>query len=288
MKNFLTTKQVAQALGVSDASLKRWCDKGLIKTVRTGGGHRRLAINSVLDFLRERGYPVLRPELLGLPARVSSNSTTQDRTLEQITQALREGDEEQFRQINYNIYLGGAKVEQICASLSALFKGLLSENWRAGAAQRLQEKLACEICARWLHEMRHVIHQADAHAPLALGGALRGDGFQLPALMAELILQERGWRVAMLGNETTPETVIEGVQALAPQMVWLSVSTHTPGLVDAVQRIRQAVELRNGEVAVGGRGLTEELCGQLNLKTPCEDFKWLPTPPETPAEKPAA
>ena len=47
----LSPKQVARALGVSESSLKRWCDKGLIPTERTAGGHRRLPLAGVLDFL---------------------------------------------------------------------------------------------------------------------------------------------------------------------------------------------------------------------------------------------
>jgi excisionase family DNA binding protein len=65
MKELITPKQVARAIGVSESSLKRWCDRGLIPTVRTAGGHRRLPISGVLSYLRETGHEMVRPELLG-------------------------------------------------------------------------------------------------------------------------------------------------------------------------------------------------------------------------------
>ena len=49
LKQVLTPKQVADAIGVSEASLKRWCDKGLIPATRTAGGHRRLPISGVVQ-----------------------------------------------------------------------------------------------------------------------------------------------------------------------------------------------------------------------------------------------
>ncbi|MEI6235767.1 MAG: helix-turn-helix domain-containing protein, partial [Planctomycetota bacterium] len=61
----LSPKQVALALGVSEASLKRWCDNGLLDSTRTAGGHRRISRGSVMAFLREREQPAVRPELLG-------------------------------------------------------------------------------------------------------------------------------------------------------------------------------------------------------------------------------
>jgi MerR family transcriptional regulator, light-induced transcriptional regulator len=68
MHEHLTPKQVARAIGVSEASLKRWCDKGLIHSVRTAGGHRRLPLADVMSFLRKSGHPLVSPEVLGLPA----------------------------------------------------------------------------------------------------------------------------------------------------------------------------------------------------------------------------
>ena len=63
----VSPKQVARAIGVSESSLKRWCDRGLIKTVKTAGGHRKMEIGEVLAFIRENDHALVAPELLGLP-----------------------------------------------------------------------------------------------------------------------------------------------------------------------------------------------------------------------------
>ena len=63
----LSPRDLADALGVSESSLKRWIDAGKIEATRTEGGHRRILLGEAVRFIRESGAPLARPELLGLP-----------------------------------------------------------------------------------------------------------------------------------------------------------------------------------------------------------------------------
>ena len=53
--NYLTTKEVAQLCRVSDATVKRWEDAGLLKSERTCGKHRRFRADEVARFQRMQG-----------------------------------------------------------------------------------------------------------------------------------------------------------------------------------------------------------------------------------------
>ncbi len=66
MQELLTPKQVADSLGVSESSVKRWCDSGAIETIRTVGGHRRIPVESLVKFLQSTNRRLLDPQLLGL------------------------------------------------------------------------------------------------------------------------------------------------------------------------------------------------------------------------------
>ena len=66
--DLVSPRQAARAMGVSESSLKRWCDQGLIRMTRTAGGHRKLPIAEVLRYVRDHNRPLLHPDLLGLPA----------------------------------------------------------------------------------------------------------------------------------------------------------------------------------------------------------------------------
>jgi DNA-binding transcriptional MerR regulator len=85
-------RQVARALGVSESSLKRWCDRGLIQTTRTAGGHRKVLTADAIRFARQRGMMLANPELLGLPAPGSEKDTSLEQYARLLAKALLWGD----------------------------------------------------------------------------------------------------------------------------------------------------------------------------------------------------
>jgi excisionase family DNA binding protein len=52
MKRTLSTLQVSSILGVAVASVSKWVDQGKIKAGRTPGGHRRIEVDDLIEFLR--------------------------------------------------------------------------------------------------------------------------------------------------------------------------------------------------------------------------------------------
>lgn len=93
MRDLLTPKQVARALDVSESSIKRWCDKGVIPTQYTAGRHRRIPMSGLLSFLRDSKYELAHPEALGLPPTSGQTARVVRPACEQISKALLAGDE---------------------------------------------------------------------------------------------------------------------------------------------------------------------------------------------------
>ncbi|MEO8272128.1 MAG: helix-turn-helix domain-containing protein, partial [Aureliella sp.] len=91
MNILVTPKQVGRSLGVSESSVKRWCDKGEIETHYTAGGHRRIAVATVLALVREGKFTLVAPEALELPATSGQSGRVVERTRERLTEALLDG-----------------------------------------------------------------------------------------------------------------------------------------------------------------------------------------------------
>src|ERR1051325_466043 len=68
MTDSLTTKAVAKLLRVSEATVKRWADSGLLQSEKTVGGHRRFSLNAVAHLRRELG---IQPGTHALPAQTA-------------------------------------------------------------------------------------------------------------------------------------------------------------------------------------------------------------------------
>lgn len=261
MKELLSPKQVARAIGVSEASLKRWCDAGKLPSIRTAGGHRRLPISGVVQFLRQTGQPVVRPEVLGLPASVGSGQETIDRARAQMRPGLEAGDAQQAKRILIDLYLAGHSVCRICDEVVAPAFHDIGQRWQHGELEVYEERRGCEVCVRALYALRDVLPSISEAAPLAIGATAEGDPYTIPTLMAELTLREAGWRADSYGVGHPFATLAAAIRRVRPRLFWLSVSTIAapePFLSGYAQLFDAALACETA-VVVGGRALTVEV-----------------------------
>ena len=53
-KDYFTSREAAELLGVAVSTIQLWTNNGLLRAWTTGGGHRRIARNSVKEILADR------------------------------------------------------------------------------------------------------------------------------------------------------------------------------------------------------------------------------------------
>jgi methanogenic corrinoid protein MtbC1 len=277
MKELLTPKQVGRALGVSEASVKRWCDRGLLSASRTAGGHRRLPINGVIQFLRQRGHPIAQPEVLGLPPLSGRGEATVDRSVARLSKALKVGDDLQSRQIILNLYLARRTMTDICDRVIApAFHGL-GDAWQHGEIEVYQERRGCEITLRILHELQGMLPDPLDHASYALGGTLESDYYTLPNAMVELTLREQGWLAESHGCGNPADTLAAAIHERRPRLFWLSASTfESPdAFLHEYRTVQEAASAADVAIAVGGRALTPELRRQMTYSAYGDNLRHL-------------
>ncbi len=257
----LTTRQVALVLGISEASLKRWCDRGILVPARTAGGHRRLPVHAVVDFVRSRGMPMAHPEVLGLPLNAGRGHAVVDRGRVDIRRALLAGDEDSFRRLVFDPWIAGRSVAEVLErGVVPALEGLGSEVER-GAAEIYQERRAVEMCLRFLHEVRALMRPPSADAPLAIGGSAEDDPYVLPAAMVDLCLREAGWRTQALGTGIPLPSLCAALEEIRPDLFWLSVSAapQRERLVGGWARLQAQAAALGTATVLGGRALDAEL-----------------------------
>lgn len=267
---------MARAIGVSESSLKRWCDSGKIPAVRTAGGHRRLPIAGVLAFLKASDLPVVEPEILGLPSATGSGVRTSDRACELLLQALIKGDEELSRRILFDLYLAGFRVARIGDEVISPALAEIGKAWGCGELELYEERRSCEIALRILHEIRLTI-PTPKDGPMAIGGTLTGDYYVLPTTLVELTLRQCGWRAISLGTALTAETLVHAIEGNRPRLVWVSASFIEDEMrfIESCAAIQDAAGKVNAALIVGGRELTESLRKKIRYSAYCDDLTHL-------------
>ncbi|KAA5543175.1 helix-turn-helix domain-containing protein [Roseiconus nitratireducens] len=286
-------KQVAASLQVSESSVKRWCDQGIIPTIRTVGGHRRITLSGLREFLRATNRMLVDPkplgvESLGIDARVmdvASRPRTRRRPIpgqgnepiqQEFRAALACGDEARCEQLMRDrIALGWTRAEAAEDLITDAMRGL-GDAWDCGDLEVYQERRSCNICARLIYQLQDGLEELPEGAPTAIGGAPESDPYQLPSALVELALRESGWNAVNLGNDLPLESLVQAVSDYQPRLVWLSVTA----VDDPARFIREENKLADAlgdevSLIVGGRALGDDLRPKLRYTAHCDGLRHL-------------
>jgi len=227
MKDVLSPKEFAQAIGVSESSIKRWVDSGTIPASKTAGGHRRIAMSEAVRFLRDTNTPLLHPDILGLPdvSALGGDLPIGEDVGETLFDFLQGGKAEHARGLIQSLYLNGRSIAQIIDGPFQTAMERLGELWFEGqeTVGVFQEHRATDIAIQALTRLRLLIPSREG-SPVAVGGAPSGDPYLLPSLAAAAVLESRGLNAVNLGPETPLESLQLAAESMDASLLWLSVT----------------------------------------------------------------
>lgn len=257
----LTTKEVARLCRVSDATVKRWEDAGLLKSERTSGGHRRFRVEEVARFQRETN--------LGLKQCHSDDSATRAATRRRelrnlssstLFHALIGGREEEAADILINTFLNGDTLSQIFDGIVTDSMRRIGDLWMSGDLTVAQEHLASRTVLNAAQKLRAVVPVPEMSGNMAMCCAIEGDYHELPTHLAQIVLESAGWEVLNFGANTPLYSFAGEVLQHAPELVIISGTM----ILDLERAARDFREFRtelsklNIAVAVGGQGFKDE------------------------------
>jgi MerR family transcriptional regulator, light-induced transcriptional regulator len=268
-ERYASTAQVANALGVSVTTVKRWVDDGILPAHRTPGGHRKLMMVDVLRIVKEGQLP--QADLTKLIPRAGQTPDQFDDLLSLFQQAVRDRNTEQVRSLILGAYQNGLTIESIADRLISPGMKYVGHEWSRGRVEVFEEHRVSQSVIAALYELRAFLrHQAGKDRPVAVGGAPEHDHYAIPTLLAKLTLLDAGWDAINLGPHTPMSAFIQAMDDLKPTLLWLSVShleKREQFLADYVEMFRVAEEL-GVAVAIGGRVLQEsDLRQHMNYST---------------------
>ncbi len=264
---YLSTAEVARALGVGVTTVKRWVDEGVLPAHRTVGGHRKVPLADVLRLMREGDLP--RADL-GLLTGSAAAAPDAGQLAQQLFRALRQGDPAAAQALLRSAYESGAAVEALADDVIAPAMERLGHGWADGTLDVYQEHRGTQVCLAALLGLRSRLGAAAGRdRPLAVGGGPEGDPYLLANALAEMVLREQGWEAVNVGPNTPLASFRRALRELRPRLLWLSCGH----LADAESFLAQYGELyREAEragvaVAVGGPARSAAVRGRMRYTT---------------------
>ena len=251
----LTPRDLAEAIGTSESSVRRWLDAGSVKVTRTAGGHRRIDITEALRFIRDSGATVVRPEILNLTGvRRRIAAPRQDAGAAALFEALVAGSAEVARGRLASWYLEGRPVAEIIDAPVRLAMERVGELWLHSTSGILEEHRASAACFDALTHLRQLLVKPAASAPLAVGGAPEGDYYLIPSLAASIVLRDAGLRTQNYGANTPVDALARAALEHEAQLIWLSFSVVPEDSV--MRQFNRAARMLKGshvQCVIGGR-----------------------------------
>jgi excisionase family DNA binding protein len=257
----LTTREVARLCRVSDATVKRWEEAGILKSERTSGGHRRFRAEEVARFQRAQGTDAKQT-----PGGESARAALRRRRVNKISSssplfhALLAGREDEAGNILISAYLGGQNLPQIFDRLLCPALRRVGELWFDGEINVAQEHLATHAVYQAIYKLREIVPLREMNGKLAFCCAVEGDLHEIPTHLAQMILESEGWEVLNFGANTPLYCFTDEILYHTPETVCIAATMMTD--YERLTRDYKEFRARLGKlkipVILGGRVFADE------------------------------
>jgi excisionase family DNA binding protein len=263
MAKMLTTKKVAHLLNVSEATVKRWTDEGLLEAEKTVGGHRRFRVEKILRFQKEQqlgkqagDQMIARP----MTERFSSGNETSDGKFDLLFQSLVDGNGAETSSLILNAYMNGATLPYIFDELISKAMRKVGDLWYKGELTIAQEHLAIRTALIGVNALSHVLVNRSKLPFSAICCCVEEDFHDFPLHLTQALLENAGWQVINLGANTPFFSLTEAVTRHKPSLVCVSSTVFYS--IDRAEReykeFHQTAMKNETLILLGGNGFKDE------------------------------
>ena len=253
----LTTREVAKLLLVSEATVKRWADDGLLVPRKTAGGHRRFSLQSIARLRREQGVAPAgearekRARKKMAPGKLPSAESFSD--------LLLSANEAEATAELIDAYLQSHTLAKLFDTTITNAMHRVGDLWFNGAITIADEHLATHVMLNALQKLRSIVVPGQSTGLKAVCCGIEGDFHELPIHLAEMTLESEGWDISNLGPNTPLFTLRDMVARKKPDLVCISARS----IVDLDRatteyaQFRKIIEKINATTVLGGEAFRD-------------------------------
>jgi methanogenic corrinoid protein MtbC1 len=205
-------------LNVSEATVKRWAEDGVLTSEKTVGGHRRFGIESIAQLRRDKNLQGGAASV----ARVVKKKTKPLPSADDFLKLILAGDESEAGAALVDAYLAHHSLDSIFETIVTQAMHEVGDLWLKGSATVADEHLATRVVLTALQKLRGVMAPHEPNGLKAICCGSEGDLHELPVHLVTLILESKGWHVINLGGNTPLFSLQDMVSRQRPQLICIS------------------------------------------------------------------
>jgi excisionase family DNA binding protein len=254
----LSTRQVAQLLGVGEATVKRWADAGEIECFRTPGGHRKFRLRDVTAFVQGRKFEVQGT----MPARLSLAATEEEGgAISEFEEAALHGDASSCIAQLAAHRRRGATLAGIFDEVVAPALASIGRRWECAQITVAEEHIGSQAVIDAIARAQPLAEPPGEPNRNVRGSAVvaaaAGETHDIAARMTACLLRARGFEVLAPLAQTPARDLADLVLRCRASLVALSSTTprDVAELSDQIGMAARAALQSGGRVIVGGPGM---------------------------------
>ena len=266
MNELLSSKQVAQMLGVNESSVKRWADSNYLKCIKTPGGHRKFSILDVNEFISNRKHDSIHefPE----HPDISNNTEFLDKIKSKDFRWLAEQFYIHLISANRDKifeFLKSAHIHHL--SLTTIFDQILQPalykigvNWEHNVITVDQEHQASAALFSCLVRLNNETVKKPSNGKTAVLAVIENDYHELPLKCLKLLIENEGWTVIYLGANVPFFSIDSAVKKYRPELTLISSTLRVQDqseIEDRLLNLKMYLKSHQGFLIVGGNGLSQ-------------------------------
>jgi len=251
---------------VSESTVKRWADAGMLKCFKTIGGHRKFDFSEIVEFQNRSGAALKGSVPRCDPAEKAA----------EVEELLAHGDIKALAACYQKAALCGQNSFASFLLNRARQRGLtlarigdeivkpamqeIGEQWRAGKIGVLDEHIAISATFQAVAGLNSNSTESKPGCRLAVTGCSEGEFHCLASTLIGDMLKAAGWSVIALGPHTPLFTFASAIGRFKPDLLCLSI-TMTEYLERAArdyEALRRAASKHGTRIVVGGRAMDDE------------------------------
>ena len=202
---YLSSKNVAEILGVNISTLKRWTDNGTLTCTKTAGGHRKFTMQNIRDFHKSQ-ESVGKNTNLGIENRDHKkiynliNKSDYEGLSTMLADASLESDDLTVSTIITGLYLKGIKVEDICDKVIEPGSMIVENALRQGYLSHLETFVSRKMITRATEALNQNKPNGSFNGKTALCVNFEDNLPDLGVVMSEIVLRHSGYNVLNSGS----------------------------------------------------------------------------------------
>jgi excisionase family DNA binding protein len=230
----ISTQEVAGLFKVTETTVKRWADEGIIPCVKSPGGHRKFRLSDIIGFAEKQGYPIsgtLEPPLTEAQmesVRFAIHSQNYHKIAEVLFDEALQADPEGLYQLLLYLAKHNVKISTLADEVLRPPMVRIGELWKDGKLQIDQEHRTSRAMTDAMVRLAPELHRKRGNGMLAVCACLEGERHEIGLRSMSFALETEGWTVHYLGADMPYRSAADYVGKVKPRLLAVSFTAAEP------------------------------------------------------------